>query len=44
MYTKYLDDVELRLYEGCRHELHSEENKEEVFQDIYNWIEEHERG
>jgi alpha-beta hydrolase superfamily lysophospholipase len=44
MYTKYLDDVELRLYEGCRHELHSEENKEEVFQDIYEWIEEHERG
>jgi alpha-beta hydrolase superfamily lysophospholipase len=40
MYAKYLDDVELRLYDDCRHELHSELNREEIFRDIYDWIEE----
>ncbi len=44
MYSKYLDDVELRLYDDCRHELHSELNKEEIFRDIYDWIEEHIRA
>ena len=37
-YKKHMDDVELKLYDGCRHELHSEINAQEVFEDIYNWI------
>ena len=41
MYTRYLDDVELRLYEDCRHELHSELNRYEIFDDIYRWMQEH---
>ena len=41
MYTRYLDDVELRLYEDCRHELHSELNRDEIFDDIYRWMQEH---
>ena len=37
-YKKHMDDVELKLYDGCRHVLHSEINAQEVFEDIYNWI------
>ena len=44
LYTKYIDDVELRLYEDCRHELHSEKNKEEIFKDLYRWINNKIRG
>lgn len=40
MYTKHMDDVELRLYDDCRHELHSELNRDEIFEDIYAWIQE----
>lgn len=35
-----INDVELKLYEGLRHEIHNEPSKEEVFSDILNWIEE----
>lgn len=38
LYQKYLNDVELRLYVDCRHELHSETNREEIFEDIYQWM------
>ncbi|MDO5403009.1 MAG: alpha/beta fold hydrolase [Eubacteriales bacterium] len=38
IYTHYIDDMELRLYEGCRHELHNEKNKEEVFSDLWEWM------
>ena len=31
-------DVELRLYEDCRHELHNELIQEDVFEDLYQWI------
>lgn len=31
--------VELRLYEGCRHELHSEKNRDEIFEDLCGWME-----
>lgn len=31
--------IEVRLYEGSRHELLNELNKKEVFRDIYQWIE-----
>lgn len=40
-YKKYLDDVELKLYKECRHELHSEINSEEIFEDIYCWLKRH---
>ena len=39
LYTKYVDNVELRLYEDDRHELHSETNRQEVFEDLLEWIE-----
>ncbi len=32
-------DVSLKLYEGARHELFNELNREEVFADIHAWIE-----
>lgn len=32
-------DLIIRLYEGCRHEILNETNKETVYQDILNWIE-----
>ena len=38
IYRKHFDDVELRLYEGCRHELHSEVGKEDIFEDLYTWM------
>lgn len=38
IYSRHLNDVELRLYEGCRHELHNESIKQDVFDDIYRWI------
>ena len=31
-------DVSTKLYPLCRHEILNEINKEEVYQDIYNWI------
>jgi alpha-beta hydrolase superfamily lysophospholipase len=31
--------LELKLYEGARHELHNETNADEVFQDILAWLE-----
>ena len=37
-YHGILDNVELRLYEDCRHELTNELNKEDVYSDIYEWI------
>jgi len=33
------DEVSLKLYEGARHELHTEINKEEFFADLVSWIE-----
>lgn len=35
-----IEDVEKKLYLSSRHELLNEVNKEEVYEDIYNWIEE----
>lgn len=34
-----LQQVSLKLYEGGRHEMLNETNREEVFQDIANWLE-----
>ena len=31
-------DLELKLYEGARHELFNEINREEVFADIFAWV------
>ena len=36
-----LDDIDLRLYEDCRHELCNELNKEEIYEEIYGWIMNH---
>ncbi len=35
-----LQDVQLKLYEGGRHEILNETNKEEVINDVFAWIEE----
>ena len=35
-----LNNLQLKLYEDGRHELLNETNRSEVFQDIYQWIEE----
>jgi alpha-beta hydrolase superfamily lysophospholipase len=35
-----MQDVTLKLYEGARHELINELNKDEVFADIHAWLEE----
>lgn len=35
-----IEDVTIKSYENCRHEILNEKNKESVFEDIYNWIEE----
>lgn len=32
-------DVTLRLYPGCRHELLNEQNREQVFADVLEWLE-----
>ncbi|MCR4991002.1 MAG: lysophospholipase [Lachnospiraceae bacterium] len=34
-----MKDVEMKLYEGYRHEIHNEPIKEEVFSDMLGWIE-----
>ena len=35
-----LHDVFMRLYPGGRHEMLNETNKEQVYQDILNWLNE----
>lgn len=35
---KYGADVDLKMYEGARHELFNETNREEVFADLVAWI------
>ncbi|MGN0317683.1 MAG: alpha/beta fold hydrolase [Lachnospira sp.] len=40
-YHKNIDDVELILYEDGRHEICNELNKEEVYEDMYDWIMKH---
>lgn len=43
LYNQYKDlniqDISLKLYPGGRHELLNEENREEVYDYIYNWLE-----
>lgn len=40
-YHGHIDDIDLRLYEDCRHELCNELNKEEIYDEIYGWIMNH---
>lgn len=35
-----LKNVQMKLYEGARHELLNETDRDEVYEDIYQWIEE----
>ena len=30
--------VSLKLYPGCRHEIHNELNKDEIYKDISDWM------
>ena len=34
-------DITLTLYDGCRHEILNETNKDKVYKDIYMWINDH---
>ncbi|MFO7842063.1 MAG: alpha/beta hydrolase [Fidelibacterota bacterium] len=36
-----LEEVDVKIYEGARHELTNEINRKQVYKDIYNWITEH---
>lgn len=39
LYNNYgINSVKMKLYPGGRHEMLNEENKEEVYMDIYKWI------
>lgn len=40
-YHGHIDDIDLRLFEDCRHELCNELNKEEIYEEIYGWIMDH---
>ena len=44
-YEKYraagIQDVSLRLYTGDRHEILNETDREQVYQDLLEWLEEH---
>lgn len=34
-----LTDLTLKMYEGARHEVLNETNKQEVYQDVLEWLE-----
>ncbi|GHU17118.1 hydrolase [Spirochaetia bacterium] len=36
-----IEDLELKLYPGGRHEMHNEVNKKEVYADVLNWLNGH---
>jgi len=42
VYEKYITrgvkDLEIKLYDQCRHEILNELNKEEVYEDVLNWM------
>jgi len=41
-YKKYgIKDVTYKFYQGARHEIFNEINREEVFQDVINWLNSH---
>ena len=48
IYEKYraagIQDVTLRLYVGDRHEILNETDREQVFKDLLEWLEEHRKG
>jgi alpha-beta hydrolase superfamily lysophospholipase len=37
----FIKDVSMKLYEGKRHEILNEDNKEEVYNDVLTWLEKH---
>ena len=45
VYGDYLkqgvEDISVKLYNGCRHELLNEKLKDIVYEDIYRWLDEH---
>ncbi len=40
-YHGHIEDIDLRLYEDCRHELCNELNKEFIYEEMYDWIRQH---
>ena len=36
-----MENVDLKIYEGMRHEVHNEVGREQVYEEIADWIEEH---
>lgn len=39
-----VEDVKIKIYEGCRHNILNELNKKEIYKDIFEWINEHTKG
>ena len=35
-----IDDIDMILYEGARHEIINETNRDEVYHDLYDWLNE----
>ena len=40
-YVIHIKDVDIKLYEGARHELTNETNRDEVHQDLLTWLDNH---
>ena len=42
VYNQYkeagIKDISIKLYPGCRHEILNEVNRQEVYEDLYNWL------
>jgi alpha-beta hydrolase superfamily lysophospholipase len=36
-----IEDLKMKLYEGDRHEILNELDREQVYEDLYNWFKEH---
>ncbi|MFX1449113.1 MAG: alpha/beta hydrolase [Promethearchaeota archaeon] len=41
-FKKYvIEDVKYKFYQDARHEIFNENNREEVYQDVINWLNSH---
>ncbi|MEG2428894.1 MAG: alpha/beta hydrolase, partial [Oscillospiraceae bacterium] len=39
-----VEDVEMKIYDGCRHDILNETNKKDIFKEILEWIEQRTKG
>ena len=40
MFRKHgMENVDMKIYPLCRHEIHNEINKQEVYEDVARWVE-----